>query len=134
MVGARAATTASTALALIVIGGVVLAVAREPRVSMWSPGRIGTAPADWWVNVTVDPDPAHRLLVVITDGQPGEYRRSDYVLNGDKAARIRQHWEKALSAGCYHFYARVFDASQEIARAEAGPVAIIGMEGNPCPE
>lgn len=132
--GARAATTACTAFALIVVGWFALAAVREPRVSIRSPGRIASAPADWWVTIVIEPHAEHRQLIVMADGQPGEYRRSDYALEGERAARIRQIWFKSLPAGCYWFTAAVADHQKVLASAIAGPVSIIGLEGNLCAE
>jgi len=105
-----------------------------PRVSIRAPSRIGTAPADWWVTITVDPRAEHRHLIIEMDGQPGEYRRSDYALEGADAARIRQIWFKSIPQGCYWFSAAVADTSKVLGADRIGPVAIIGREGNLCPE
>lgn len=110
------------------------ALAGSRTVEIRNPGRIGTAPADWWLTIVVEPKPEHRQLIVIADGQPGEYRRSDYPLEGEHAARIRQLWFKALPAGCYWFSAAVADHAKVLASDISGPVRIIGRDGDLCPE
>lgn len=125
---------ASLLLIVLFVWGALSALAGVPRVAIRNPGRLGSAPADWWIVVTVDPQPEHRWLVVEVDGQPGEYRRSDIALEGEKAARIRQLWFKALPAGCYWFRASVSEASKVLASVSSGPVSIIGLDGNLCPE
>lgn len=122
---------------LIVVGCLWLALsalAAVPRVSIRNPGGVGSAPADWWITVTVEPHAEHRLLVIEADGVPGEYRRSDYRLEGARAARVRQIWFKAIGAGCYYFRATVADASHVLASVTSGPVRIIGRDGDQCPE
>ena len=113
---------------------VLSALADTPRVSIRHQGRIASAPADWWITVTVDPRPEHRQLLIIMDGQPGEYRRSDYALEGERAASIRQIWFKAVPAGCYWFSAAVADSVKVLDSVVSGPVHVIGLDGDLCPE
>lgn len=103
-------------------------------VEIRTPARLATAPVDYHITVVVEPNAANRLLILETRGEPGEYRRSDYQLEGEDAARIRQVWFRSLPAGCYWFVASVFDSSKRLAAASAGPVRVIGREGDPCPE
>lgn len=109
------------------------ALASSP-VSIRTPSRINPAPVDYYITITVEPNPENRLLVLETNGVPGEYRRSDFHLAGEKAARIRQVWLKSLPAGCYHFFATVYDNAKRLASAVAGPIKVIGLDGDPCPE
>jgi hypothetical protein len=111
-----------------------LALAKnEPRVEIRHQGGFATDPADWPLTIVVEPHADNRLLVLEVDGQPGEYRRSDYALEGDKAARLRQVWIKQLRAGCYMFVASIYGQERELAVARAGPVHVLGgFEGDPC--
>ena len=137
--GARAYTPVPAHLAACLIAAFLFfwafasAALEGPRVAIRQPGAIASAPADWWILVTVDPRPEHRFLIVIADGQPGEYRRSDYALDGGRAARLRQIWFKALPEGCYWFSAAVADTSAVLASVTSGPVHFIGLAGDPCP-
>ena len=91
-----------TATLLLVVGCVWLALSaltNTSRVSVWSPGAVALAPVDWWITVRVEPQSDHRRLVVEAIGEPGEYRSSDYTLDGERAAKIRQVWFKVLPAG-----------------------------------
>lgn len=127
------ALKASIVLVLTLCGWLCLsALANEPRVSIINRGLVASEPVDWHILITVDPREEHRLLVVEVDGQPGEYRRSDYALDGEKAARIRQIWFKQLREGCYTFAASVWSTSEVLAVVRAGPVHVIGMDGDPC--
>lgn len=129
--------TAFKAASLLLVAGcawlILSALTATPRVSIQNPGRFASAPADWWILVTVDQRPDHRALIVEADGHPGEYRRSDLSLEGEKAPRLRQVWFKALSAGCYWFVASVTDTSHVLGTATSGPVSIIGRDGESCP-
>lgn len=111
-----------------------LSALSAPRIDIRSPGRIGVDPADWWLTIVIEPHPDNRQLIVIADGQPGEYRRSDYALEGEKAARIRQVWLKALPQGCYWFSASVADHAKVLAQDVEGPIHVIGRDGDVCPE
>lgn len=119
---------------LLVVGWLwwALSALAGSRVSIRSPGAIASAPADWWITVTVERDADNRLLVVEVDGAPGEYRRSDYPLDGADAARVRQIWFKALPAGCYTFAATVHGNGQQLGAATTSPLHVIGLEGDPC--
>jgi hypothetical protein len=112
------------------------ALANEPRVAIRNRGGIGSEPADWVVTVVVDPREEHRLLILEADGNPGEFRSTDEALAGLKAAKIRQVWFKGLRSGCYDFIAKVKGSggreSPSLGEAHAGPVHIIGREGDPC--
>lgn len=120
-------------IAAFLILWVFLAALREgPRVQVKLPALIASEPADMWMLVTVDPRAENRLLVLEVDGMPGEYRRSDVALEGEKAARLRQIWWKGLRAGCYIFSASVFDTSHRLASAASQPLHVIGREGDPC--
>ncbi len=103
-----------------------------PRVSIVNRGLVASEPVDWHILVTVEPHEEHRLLVVEVDGNPGEYRRSDFELDGEKAATIRQVWFRQLRQGCYTFSASVLDARRVLAVARAGPIHVLGREGDPC--
>jgi len=91
------------------------------------------APGDYPVTVTIEPHAEDRLLRIEADGQPGLYRSSDENLPGEKAAKIRQIWFN-LSEGCYYFAATIFDNSKALASVTSGPVRVLGIEGDLCPE
>ena len=121
-------------LAAILLSCAPLSASPDARVRIRNPGRFGFAPADWWITIYVEPRPEHRLIIIEADGQPGEYRRSDLALDGERAAYVRQLWFKALPEGCYYFHARVFDSTSEVAATISGPVSIRGLSGDSCPE
>ena len=104
------------------------------RVSIRSPGSFASAPADWWILVSVAPREEHRLLVVEAIGEPGEYRRSDYTLEGERAAKMRQVYYRVLPEGCYRFRARVYGHGRELGAATSPLLRVIGLAGNLCPE
>lgn len=128
--GPMSAFTAVTLL-LVVVG--CASLAGTPRVAIRQPGAYATAPVDWWILVVIDPQPDDRLLIVEVDGQPGEYRRSDYTLVGERSARLRQVWFKALPEGCYWFFATVRNPTKAVASVISGPVSVIGADGPLCP-
>lgn len=123
---------------LLVVAWVWLALsalADAPRVSLRSPGGIATAPADWWVLITIDPKPENRVLVIEADGEPGEYRRSDVELDGERAPRLRQVWFKRITTGCYYFSAEVYGSGGRLlGRATTPPLHVVGhgSDGDPC--
>ena len=121
---------------LILVGALWLALAalaNEPRVSIRTHGGSGFAPRDYAVTIIVEPHAENRQLILETVGAPGEYRRSDRALNGDKAARVRQEWIKGVAAGCYTFRASVADNAAIRASAESHQVIVYGIDGHPCP-
>ena len=124
----------ATLLLLVAFLWLALSALASPRIEIRSPGRYGPAPSDWWITIRLDPHPEDRWLIIEVTGEPGEYRRSDVALEGEKAAKSRQVWFKSLSAGCYWFVATVADHSQALAVDRLGPVSIVGLEGDLCPD
>lgn len=118
-------------LTLIALGGMLAIWANEP-VSIQSREAYAYEPVDWYVTIRVEPNAANRLLVVEADGT-GEYRRSDYQLEGEKAATIRQVLMRTLRAGCYWFSASVYGSRGELGRSRAGPLHVLGPDGDACP-
>lgn len=130
---------ASLLLCLACLWIALAAVANEPpRIQIKSPGIAAGAPADWWILVTLEPKPEHREVILEAHGEPGEYRRSDIEVAGEKAWKLRQFWYKSLGEGCYRFSATVTDGTDDdavvLARVESQPLAVIGHSGYPCPD
>ncbi|HYE87645.1 MAG TPA: hypothetical protein VEA16_14885 [Vicinamibacterales bacterium] len=120
---------------LLLVGCVWLGLsvlAAVPRVSVRAHGGYASEPTDWWVVLTVEPHADHRLLVIETVGDPGEYRRSDYQLEGERAARVRQFFVKRLSAGCYQVVASVYDHERRLDVARGPVLRVIGPDGPLC--
>lgn len=103
------------------------------RLGIHSPGTIARAPTDWWIVITVDPQPEDRLLIVEAVGQPGEYRRSDYEVPGARGPRIRQVWYQHLPEGCYTFYASLYGQRRMLASAKSSRLSVVGFDGDSCP-
>lgn len=122
-----------TMMTLALLVGLFHAVAEQERIGVRISGYAATAPADAWMVITVDPQPEDRLLIVEVIGEPGEYRRSDRAVPGEHGPRIRQEWFRHLAVGCYYFVASIADHAKVLARAQAGPLSVIGLDGDPCP-
>ena len=114
--------------------GATGAIAGEPHLELELPrARVATAPAGYWARVHITPRDNDRLLVVEVDGAPGEYRRSDYALEGARGWRVKTVWFTSLPTGCYTFMATIFDDDRrQTAHARGGPLRVISIDGDPC--
>ena len=121
-------------LLVALLVGATGAIAGEPRLELTLPhARVATARADYWVRVRITPRDDDRLLVVEVKGAPGEYRRSDYALEGARGWRVKTVWFTSLPAGCYMFVATVYDgAGNRTAYDQAGSLHVIDANGDPC--